>query len=149
VGGYTTGAGFQTLIERWNGTSWKTVASPNPGGPARDNFLEGVTATSAGNAWAVGSYGNGTAIQTLIEHWNGTSWKKVASPDPGGPARNNFLAGVAATAAGNAWAVGKYFNGTGYQTMVLHWNGTSWKKIASPDPAGPAGNHALSGVAAT
>ncbi len=149
VGGYTIGAGFQTLIERWNGTSWKKVASPNPGGPARDNFLEAVTATSAGNAWAVGSYGNGTAIQTLIEHWNGTSWKKVASPDPGGQARNNFLTGVTATSAGNAWAVGKYFNGTGYQTMVLRWNGTSWKKVASPNPAGPAGNHALAGVAAT
>jgi hypothetical protein len=34
-------------------------------------FFNGVTATSASNAWAVGG-NNGS---TLIAHWNGTSWK--------------------------------------------------------------------------
>ena len=57
------------------------------------------------NAWAVGSYGNGTTDQTLIERWNGSAWKQVPSPDPGGSAVFNILSGVAATSSSNAWAV--------------------------------------------
>jgi hypothetical protein len=52
VGG-SAGATQQTLIERWNGSSWQKVASPSPGSLA--NSLSGVAATSASNAWAVGT----------------------------------------------------------------------------------------------
>ncbi len=149
VGGYVSGTAFKTLILRWNGTAWKQVASQNPGGSSHDNVLAAVAATSSGNAWAVGAYSDGTADQTLILHWNGTAWKKVASPDPGGTARNNFLNGVTATSAGNAWAVGRYFNGTAYRTLILHWNGTAWKQVASPNAGSPADNQVLASVTAT
>jgi hypothetical protein len=149
VGGYFTGAVFQTLIEHWNGTAWKLVPSPDPGGSARSNILYGVAATSPGNVWAVGYYSSGTAFQTLIVRWNGTSWSQVPSPDPGGTASPHILNGVVATSAGNAWAVGQYWNGTAYQTLTEHWNGTSWKHVASPNPAGSAKPNILSGVAAT
>jgi hypothetical protein len=46
--------GRQTLNERWNGTQWTQVFSPNPG-PTR-NHLAGVTATSPTDVWAVGDY---------------------------------------------------------------------------------------------
>ena len=69
--------------------------------PAR--FLLGVSATSASNAWAVGFIG-GSPQQTLIQHWNGTAWKQVATPDPG-PV-GNILDGVSAVSASDAWAVG-------------------------------------------
>jgi len=43
-----------------------------------------VAATSATNAWAVGSYNTGTANQTLILHWNGRPleviWAWVTNP---------------------------------------------------------------------
>jgi hypothetical protein len=135
VGDYFTGPTRQTLIEHWNGSSWKQVASPNP---ASFNALHGVAATSPTNVWAVGSYNNGTADQTLIEHWNGTAWKQVASPNPGGSSNDNTLYGVAATSATNIWAVGYYDNTNAgrLQTLVLHWNGTAWKQVASPNPAG-------------
>jgi hypothetical protein len=106
------------LILHWNGTAWKKVPSPNPGGPSRDNGLRGVAATSAGNALAVGVYSNGTSDQTLVARWNGTAWKKVPSPDAGGPSASNFLVGVAASSANNAWAVGYY--GTPSQTLAVH-----------------------------
>ncbi|MDA8320156.1 MAG: hypothetical protein M0030_10185 [Actinomycetota bacterium] len=51
------------------------------------------------------------------------------------------LSAVAATSAGNAWAVG----GRAGKTLILHWNGTAWKIVASPTPAGGA---MLTGVAA-
>src|ERR1017187_4898037 len=78
VGGYinpTTGAS-ETLALQWNGTKWSKVASPNPGGSSDYSYLNGVSANSATDAWAVGTYGNLTtgAEETLILHWNGTSW---------------------------------------------------------------------------
>ena len=36
--------------------------------------LSGVAATSAGNAWAVGSAGRFTSPKTLILPWNGEAW---------------------------------------------------------------------------
>jgi hypothetical protein len=54
------------VIEHWNGTAWTVQNSPNPRGSSHYDDLHGVAATSAGDAWAVGSYGN--AGRTLIEH---------------------------------------------------------------------------------
>ena len=149
VGRYFDGTAYQTLIEHWNGASWSRVASPNPGGISHDNGLAGVSAISSTDAWAVGSFFNGTVNQTLIEHWNGTSWSRVASPNLGGSSHPNGLVGVTATSTVNAWAVGNFFDGTAYQTLIEHWNGASWSRVASPNPGGPSNNNFLFGVAAT
>ena len=56
--------------------------------------------------WAVGytitTDGTNQPDRTLIEHWNGSTWSVVASPNVGG--NDNLLNGVAA--AGDVWAVG-------------------------------------------
>ena len=44
--------------------------------------LAGVAATSASNAWAVGSTGSTSSSKALIVRWNGTGWKQVPSPAP-------------------------------------------------------------------
>jgi len=137
VGSHSNGTGSQTLVLHWNGTAWKQVPSPSPGS---DSFLDGVAAVSASNAWAVGGDPNGT----LVLHWNGSTWKRVASPSAGS---FNGLRSVAAVSASNAWAVGSDFNGTAWQTFVLHWNGTAWQRVASPNPGGLNGSFLL-GVAA-
>ena len=128
--GYTAGETSATLIAHWNGKAWKRVPSPNPGSSSR--LLQGVAATSATNAWAVGYAGSGT----LILHWNGKTWKRVPSPNPG--SIENGLYGVAATSATNAWAVG-YAESTGptTTTLILHWNGKTWKRVPSPSPSDP------------
>jgi hypothetical protein len=131
-GGGTSINGFLTLIEHWNGTSWSQVPSKNPGGLSVPNVLNGVAATSGSDAWAVGRFSNGTADQTLIEHWDGTRWRTVPSPDPGGPSQENELLGVTATSRSNAWAVGDYFDGTLSQPLIEHWDGTAWKVAKSP-----------------
>jgi hypothetical protein len=59
----------RTLILHWNGIAWRRVGYPNP--YHEGNFtqvLQGVAATSARNAWAVGSYDSGTVRQTLALH---------------------------------------------------------------------------------
>jgi hypothetical protein len=147
VGSFSNRDAAQTLVEHWNGAHWKHVKSPNPGGPARADSLAGVAATSRSDAWTVGAYFNGTAGQTLVEHWSGSRWRVVASPNPGGPHRD-ALSGVSARSATDAWAVGSFSNGSALQTLVLHWNGTRWTRVPSPNPGGNSNDDALTGVAA-
>jgi hypothetical protein len=149
--GKTTGA-EETLVLHWNGTKWSKVASPNPGGTTSSSdisYLIGVSADSATDAWAVGYYGTAFAEETLVLHWNGTKWSKVASPNPGGTT-SNFLTGVSAHSATDAWAVGGYINPTtgASETLALHWNGTKWSKVASPNPGGSSDYSYLNGVSA-
>ena len=148
VGLYQGAVADRTLTVHWNGTAWQLVPSLNPGGPNRENSLTGVAAVSAHDIWAVGTYDNGTTDRTLIEHWNGSVWKVVPSPNLGGPSGENLLAGVVATSASNAWAVGKYSDGPAFQTLLEHWNGTTWKIVPSPNPGGQDVNNALTGVTA-
>jgi hypothetical protein len=77
-----------------------------------------VTALSARNAWAVGSYQLNSQDRRLILHWNGTRWQQVPSPASG------ELTSVTATSARNAWAVGET---KAYKTLIIHWNGSAWK----------------------
>ena len=112
---------FQTLVEHWNGTAWKVQKTPDPGGSAPSDRLAGVTATSAYNAWAVGSHSpRGIASRTLVEHWNGKTWKLQKSP------KHSLFASVAATSTTNAWAVGSYYIPTAHkgvlsQTLIARW----------------------------
>ena len=56
VGYYNNNNHEQALILHRNGEAWKQQTSPSPGGSGNDYFLNGVTAVSARNAWAVGGY---------------------------------------------------------------------------------------------
>ena len=136
------GGPSQTLIERWNGTSWRVVSSPNPG--SNLNQLDGVAAVSARNIWTVGFSSNGVYGHTLIEHWDGMNWSVITSPNPG--AAGNGLIGVTVLSASNIWAVGAYSN-TGNvgsdQTLIDHWDGTSWSIVSSPNVAS-SGNDLVS-----
>ena len=138
VGDYTTSTGIiQTLIEHWNGSSWQLIPSPNVG--PHDNYLSGAAAVSTNNVWAMGDYltSSGTP-RTLIEHWNGTSWKVVPSPNGGG---GGALSGVAVVSASDVCAVGS----SSAQTLTEHWNGTSWQVVPSPNV--PSTGNLLNSVA--
>ena len=121
---------LQTLVEHWNGSAWSIVSSPNQG--AFDNFLNGVAAVSANDVWAVGLYvqqQRRQPNQTLIEHWNGSAWSVVSSPNP---STDNFLNGVAAISANDVWAVGYYGNGSTGQTLTEHYGGSCGEGTPTP-----------------
>jgi len=60
--------------------TWNVISSPNNG--ASYDVLNGVSALSPTNAWAVGDYNISPGpLQTLIEHWDGTQWSIVPSPN--------------------------------------------------------------------
>jgi hypothetical protein len=115
VGDAMTSGDDQPLIEHWDGRAWKTVRAPSPSltSPA---VLTGVTAISARDVWAVGSYGMFGSERTLIEHWNGSGWHRVRSPSPGS---NAALNGVASSHS-SIWAVGYSSSGGPTQTLAVH-----------------------------
>ena len=120
----------QTLIERFNGSAWSVVPSPNQG--TGNNALNGVSMIS-GAGWAVG-YAQAGTYQPLALHWDGTQWS-LASPAalPG----DSVLTGVDTLADGSAWAVGFQVaaNGT-RQTLIEHESGGTWTQVASPNDGG-------------
>jgi hypothetical protein len=131
-----------TLAIHWNGTTWAAVATP-PNLGEGPNELNAVVALAPDNAWAVGFSTPGLAGQsatlTLILHWDGTTWAVVPSPNvgPNSSSQSNRLLGITANSANDIYAFGSYFaaDGSGHQmTLLLHWDGTSWKIIPSPNP---------------
>jgi hypothetical protein len=128
---------IKSLMVHWSGTRWKQAASPSPGGATGFTYLDGVSAVSANDAWATGIYATGPTanVRPVILRWNGTSWKQVPSPNPGGTTGGTYMRAVSADSAKDAWAVGAYSTTCGDcapQSLILHWNGTSWKKVPSP-----------------
>ena len=128
----------QTLTEKWNGTSWNVISSPNLGS---NGYLHNVVRVPHSNKlWTVGDYNNtSTSYETLTEHWNGSKWKIVSSPNPSpiGPDTVVVLSGVTAISPNNVWAVGYYQysnGGSAPQTLIENWNGISWVIVSSPNP---------------
>jgi hypothetical protein len=96
--------------------------------------LLSVTAISASNAWAVGET-NSTPSRSVVLHWNGRAWSKVAIP----VSSYSGVIGMSAVSADNAWLVGNHCPDQCTKpetTLILHWNGAAWSPVASPNPAG-------------
>src|SRR5436853_424876 len=60
-------------------------------------------------------------------------------PSPNRGAHESELAGLSVLAPDDIWAVGRYNSGrpptvTGRDTLSLHWDGTSWGIVPTPNP---------------
>jgi hypothetical protein len=138
---------YLTVAERWNGTGWSITPTQNP---SSDEWLNGVAAISPTNAWAAGFQNNSAwaANRTLIEHWNGTSWSTVVSPNPSGG--YDDLWGTFAASSTDVWAVGRASTTLGGQaTLTEHWNGTSWSVVPSPNASSYDDLHRVFGSSST
>ena len=141
--GFNGSDNIETSAMHWDGANWKSVATPNVG--EGTNKLNAVLALAPNNVWAVGfstpvAPPKQAATLTLIEHFDGTSWTAVPSPNVGPNSANqsNRLLGLTANSANDIWAFGSYFptDGSGHQmTLVLHWDGITWTIAPSPSPA--------------
>jgi hypothetical protein len=120
----------RALVEVWNGSRWSIANTPQPGS-VRD-ILFGASALSPTDVWAVGDQqGANGKFETLVEHWDGTAWSVVPSPDPG--LAGNHLYAVDAVSANNVWAVGQELTGQVPDLgLVEHWNGLNWSVVHSP-----------------
>jgi hypothetical protein len=134
--------------------TWGTVPSPNRG--HLENALFGVSAVTQDDVWAVGEYNPGlpptvTGRQTLSEHWDGTAWQIVRSPNTSFTGVDaSYLKDVDAAASNDVWAVGfgEDFASFRSKTLTIHWNGSDWTKVRSPNPSGRTSRNDLYAVKA-
>lgn len=147
VGEVRTDDSTRTLVEHWDGSAWHRVPSPSPGGTDGAS-LGAVTAISADDVWAVGTYHvSERDTRTLVLHWNGTRWSRVRSPSPAGRG-DNVLSGVSAVSADDIWAVGYHSSPfVESATLTVHWDGRQWSTVPSPNPSHRFDN-VLAGVSA-
>jgi FG-GAP-like repeat len=132
VGYSLSASGLKPLVLRYDTTrpspSWALVGGV-PAAGSVDTVLTGVDAVTASDVWAVGYYDNGSADLPLALHWNGSTWSSFPVPGAG------LLRDVKAAGPGNVWAAGGYYNASlqRYQTLVVHFNGTTWTTAVSAD----------------
>ncbi len=119
--------------------SWEKVSSPNvTGATSVSNELLGVAAVSENNVWAVGwsqdPQGPPYVQRTLIQHFNGSTWNIVQSPNPSKDIQS-VLYSVSGKSANDVWAVGSSNNGSApTRTLIEHWDGAQWTIVPSPSP---------------
>jgi hypothetical protein len=134
----------RTLIERFDGSRWSVIPSPNQSGS--NNGLNGVS-MAAGKGWAVG-YAAGTGgHQPLAVRWDGARWSLAS---PAALTGNAYLTGVDSLADGSAWAVGVQTAADGtWRTLVEHASGGAWTRAGSPNDGTTGTDNTLTAVGGT
>jgi hypothetical protein len=151
----TYGEPRSTLALHWNGSAWSVASTPN--GRNEVNWLIGADAAASDDVWAVGYSATNppetSRSRTLIEHFDGTRWTVVPSPNPApsppfvGPVSNE-LYDVDAVADNDVWAVGRTFDLSSSRALVQHWDGSAWTVVPSPHPGRYSILRSVSAVAA-
>src|SRR5215469_1777094 len=122
---------IQTLAIHWDGSTWREVTTPNANNST--DVFTAIGASSSADVWAVGWYfdPNNHKTLTLAEHWNGSGWSLVPTPNVD---LQNELLGVYAAATDDVWAVGYHddVGGTDGDVLVEHWNGSTWAVLPPP-----------------
>jgi hypothetical protein len=122
------------LVLRWNGTNWRIRPAPSVGTFSR---LLGVDALASNDAWAVGTKFVRGNDHGFALHWNGLAWSEVAVPDE--EPYQTTLVDVDGVSSDDVWAVGYHLTVIGftepYQTTAMHWDGSTWEVVPTPDPS--------------
>jgi hypothetical protein len=96
-------------VLHWDGTTWSLTRTPNPSSHGEGSQLNGITALSPADIWAVGqTQGLNGGIRPVTEQFNGTTWTLVPSPVPGGRTRipDDSLDGITSAGPGLVFAAG-------------------------------------------
>ena len=116
-----------SLVERYNGTNW--VAMSSPAGVA----LRGLDVVSPSEVWVAGYSGSAAAVS----QWRNGTWTTRYTQASTGRHLTVFEA-IAVDGSGQVWAVGwdRDYDAPGrpVSSLVVHYNGTSWIREATPNP---------------
>ncbi len=123
------------LAIHWDGKRWRQLpASSTDRATSHLPSIQilAVSATSAHDMWAGGSYGTvytDASTHPLIEHWNGSSWSLVNLKQI---VRSGTITTISALHWNDVWAAGS----NGNKALILHWNGAHWSASRFPGLTG-------------
>lgn len=120
----------QTVAEKWNGSAWTPMVTPNVTEPA----LSAVSCTSSSFCITVGS--GGSPSQTIAKKWDGISWSNMVTTNPGS---TSILDGISCLSPASCIASGYQTDATNgggvpYATLVEQWTGSSWSAMTTTNP---------------
>jgi hypothetical protein len=125
--GYDSQTG--TLVERWNGSTWSVVTAPTGIAP------RGLDVVSTNNVWVAGYSGSAATIS----QWTNGKWTTKYTQPPVAGRHLTVFEGIAVGPSGQVWAVGwdRDYDAPGrpVSSLVVHFDGTSWKREVTPNPA--------------
>ena len=130
----------RTLIETFNGQAWTHHATPNPRSGPNGSEFDSVSCATPRACVAVGhrtSLANDGSL-TFAERLTGQRWKRTAVRDQTA-ASSSVLSDVACPSRRRCVAVGISFSDgppPSSATLTETFNGTSWRTVATPVPAG-------------
>jgi len=133
------------VAERWNGSSWSTIAMPKPADTG--DVAPGDVACPADHecvAVGVGYQRTGSGYFAIAEHWNGSRWTAARAADPGS---SSLVGAVSCPSARSCYAVGQYTprGSLAWAPLIEHWDGGQWFQQTAPVPPGTSYG-SLSGV---
>jgi hypothetical protein len=112
------------LVRHWNG---KILENPFHGSPyLPSDGGQAILSLSPTQIWIIA---NGLTDQNPLRllRFNGSSWTTYPSP----PVHGEVVNAMAAVNANDIWAIGS--SGPLTNTFTMHWNGTNWQRITSPN----------------
>jgi hypothetical protein len=124
-----------SLALAWNGTSWSLQSIALPAGATGAGF-QSVSCASPTTCIGVGTAGEGTTSDALVELWNGSKWTVLAAVAtvPG-----TYLSGVSCTSTTSCTVVGASPTGLNgvWATVAQRWNGSKWAAEQPQNAASP------------
>ena len=122
----------QAFTLHWDGEAWRSVPTP----ALRFPRLLAVVDFGPDDAWVAGTdYADSSGrapAHAVVEHWNGSTWRRVRLPDL---PRDSSLEHLSGSGPDDLWALGWGYDDTQpQQEIVLHYDGDAWTRI---DPPGP------------
>ena len=117
-----------SLVERYDGSRW--AATSSPAGVA----LRGLDVVSPTEVWIAGYSGSAATVSQLK---NGTWTTRYTQASTG--RHLTVFEAIAVDPSGQVWAVGwdRDYNAPGrpVSSLVVHFDGTSWTRETTPNPA--------------
>ena len=122
------------LVQQWNGTSWSILTSSNA--KSGDISCSGNICLVTGNE---GGKGVTWKLSKAGQTWG--PFNPLTTPTPEGGS-SVTLGDVSCSAETACTAVGYYYSESlsGWATLAMRWNGTSWTIQSTPNPSGGEGD---------
>jgi hypothetical protein len=117
-----------SLVERYDGSKWAAMTAPAGVAP------RGLDVVSPTEVWVAGYVGSAATVA----QWKNGTWTTRYTQASTGRHLTVFEA-IAVDPSGQVWAVGwdRDYNAPGrpVSSLVVHFNGASWSREATPNPA--------------